>query len=140
MKMRYVILLVISAAAFAAFLPGGAYGQDRQGSRPQGPGAVPGSRMLDVLQRGTWQCALPGSAGSAAFEVVEAEGFTIGTASSYRNAQGQGIYLLRGNELTFTRGPKKDERYRRLGNNTVQKIGADGRLSKLICTRVGSGS
>lgn len=137
MKMRYVILLVVSAAAFAAFLPGGAYGQDRQGSRPQGPGGVPGNRMLDVLQRGTWQCALPGSAGGAAFEVVEAEGFTIGTASSYRNAQGRGIYLLRGNELIFTRGPKKDERFRRLGESTLQKVGPDGKPGKLICTRLG---
>lgn len=137
MKTRYVILLVISAAAFAAFLPGGAHGQDRKDSRPQGSTVPPSSGMLGVLQRGTWQCALPGSAGGAAFEVVEAESFTIGTASSYTNDKGSGIYLLRGNQLVFTRGPKKDERFLMVGDNTLQKIEADGTPGKLICTRLG---
>ena len=136
MKHRYVFLLIVCAAAAAALLPGGARAQDRDASRPQSPVAAPTSGMLGTLRHGTWQCALPGDAGGAAFVDVPAEGFSIGAASSYANAQGGGIYLLRGTELIFTRGPKKDQRFRVLGDNTLQKLNRDGSPSKLICTRV----
>ncbi len=140
MKTRYVILLIIGAAAAAACLPGRAHGQarpnDRDASRPQGRAAAPSGGMLGILGHGDWQCALPGDAGGKAYIEVPEEDFGIGTASSYNSAAGSGIYLLRGTELLFTRGPKKDQRFRVLGDNTVQKLNADGSLSKLICTRV----
>lgn len=148
MKTRYIFLLVASAVAAAALLPDrGASmeaGQDirsnRAASRPQAaPGASPGG-MLGILRHGDWECALPGDAGSEAFVPVPAEAFRIGTASSYESPAGGGIYLLRGTELVFTRGPKKDERFRVLGENTLQKLERDGSRSKLICTRVSSGS
>ncbi len=144
MKPRYIVLLVISAAAAAAFLPGGAQSQDRASdrgaSRPQGRIGAPTSGTLGILQHGDWQCALPGDAGGEAFIELPAEAFRIGTASSYINPEGNGIYLLRGTEVVFTRGPKKDQRFRVLGENTLQKLNPDGTLSKLICTRVGSGN
>lgn len=140
MKTRYIFLLIVSAAAAAAFLPGGAEGQDRNASRPQGRAGAPRSGMLGILQHGEWQCALPGDAGGEAFIEVPEEAFRIGTASSYESPAGTGIYLLRGDEVVFTRGPKKDERFRLRGENTLQKLNADGSLSKLICTRVGSGT
>lgn len=140
MKTRYVFLLIISAAAAAAFLPGGAQGQDRNASRPQGRATAPASGMLGILQHGNWQCALPGDAGGEAFLEVPEEAFRIGTASSYENTEGNGIYLLRGTELVFTRGPKKDQRFRVLGENTLQKLNPDGSLSKMICTRIGNGN
>jgi hypothetical protein len=137
MKTRTIFLLLISAAATAAFLPGDAYGQDRAASRPQPRASVPSKGVLGILQHGNWQCALPGDAGGAAFIEVPSEGFRIGTASSYVNTEGSGIYLLRGDEVVFTRGPKKDQRFVRLGDNTLQKLNPDGSLSKLICTRLG---
>lgn len=137
MKSRHILLMLISAAAAAAFLPGGAQGQDRDARRPQGQTTARAGGMLAVLRHGSWQCALPGDAGGPAFVDVPEESFRIGTASSYANAQGSGIYLLRGTEVVFTRGPKKDERYRRLGENTLQKLNPNGSLSKLICTRLG---
>lgn len=137
MKTRTIFLLLISAAATAALLPGDAYGQDRAASRPQPRVNAPSTGVLGILQHGNWQCALPGDAGGAAFIDVPSEGFRIGTASSYVNAEGSGIYLLRGDEVVFTRGPKKDQRFVRLGDNTLQKLNADGALSKLICTRLG---
>lgn len=137
MKNRYIFLLIVSAAAAAALLPGGAHGQGRAAARPQARAAAPLSGVLGILQHGTYQCALPGDAGGDAVRVVPAESFRIGTASSYANAEGNGIYLLRGDEVVFTRGPKKDQRYRRLGDNTLQKLNPDGTLSKLICTRLG---
>ena len=140
MRTRYILLLVISAAALAAFGSGLGFAQDRKASRPQESAPAPGGGMLGTLQRGTWECALPGDAGGLAFVAVEAEGFRIGNASSYTSPEGRGIYLLRGRELIFTRGPKKDERFQVLGDNTVQKLEADGSLSRLICTRLpGSG-
>lgn len=140
MTSRTIFLMLLSAAALAAFPPGGAFGQDRKESRPQESIGAPGGGMLGILNHGNWECALPGDAGGAAFIAVPEEGFRIGTASSYANMAGTGIYLLRGTELVFTRGPKKDERYKVLGDNTLQKLNPDGSPSKLICTRVSSGS
>jgi hypothetical protein len=93
--------------------------------------------VLGILQHGTYQCALPGDAGGEAYRVVPEESFRIGTASSYVNDKGNGIYLLRGDEVVFTRGPKKDQRFIRLGDNTLRKLNLDGSPSKLICTRLG---
>ena len=137
MKTRYIFLLILSAAAAAAFLPGGAQAQDRRESRPQ---ASATSGLLGILRHGDWQCGLPGDAGGAAYVDIPAEAFRIGTASSYINAAGSGIYLLRGTEVVFTPGPKKDQPFRLLGENTLQKLNANGSLSKLICTRVGGGT
>ncbi|MEQ5786807.1 elongation factor P [Erythrobacter sp. NFXS35] len=141
MRTRYIFMLTLCAAAIATFGSGLAGAQDRNAARPQGsPGIAPGGTMLRTLQRGEWECALPGDAGGKAYQVVEAEGFRIGNASSYRNPQGRGIYLMRGDELVFTRGPKTDEKFRRLGDNMLQKLNPDGSTSRLICTRVsGSG-
>jgi hypothetical protein len=96
--------------------------------------------VLGILRHGDWQCALPGDAGGETFVEVPVEAFRIGTASSYISPAGSGIYLLRGTEVMFTRGPKQNERFRVLGENTVQKLNADGSLSKLICTRVTNGN
>lgn len=144
MKTRYVFLLLVSAAAAAALLPSRGAGMDqgqdqlnnRAASRPQGSARAAASGMLGILRHGNWECTLPGDAGGDAFVPQPAEAFRIGTASSYESPEGTGIYLLRGTEVLFTRGPKKDERFRVLGENTMQKLNSDGSLSKLICTRV----
>jgi len=138
MRNRTIILLTLCAAALAAYGSGAADAQDRKDSLPAGSRAVATGGMLGTLQRGDWECALPGDAGSEAYVVVREEGFRIGTASSYRNPEGRGIYLLRGTELLFTRGPKKDQRFEVMGENTLRKLGPDGTPSKLICTRLGS--
>ncbi len=148
MKTRYVFLLVVSAAATAALLPGrgngmaGAQDQStlRAASRPQSQDGMPSGGMLGILRHGNWECALPGDAGDVAFRNQPAEAFRVGTASSYESPAGSGIYLLRGTELLFTRGPKKDERFTVLGENTLRKLNRDGSPSKLICTRVSTGN
>jgi hypothetical protein len=138
MMNRHLLALITGLAA--AVLPTGLAAQDRNASRPQSRVPAPTSGMLGILQHGDWECALPGDAGGEAFVPVPAEAFRIGTASSYENPEGNGIYLMRGTEVLFTRGPKKDERFRSLGENTLQKLNPDGSASKLICTRVGSGN
>ncbi|MEM7664674.1 MAG: elongation factor P [Pseudomonadota bacterium] len=132
MKMRYVILLTAFAAALAAGSPfaAGAQSSGDNTSRP------PAGGMLRTMPRGTYQCALPGDAAGSAFNVVEEEQFRIGNASSYRTDAGRGTYLLRGDELTFTRGPKKDQKFRRIGTNQLRKLDG-GKMTKLVCTRLG---
>lgn len=139
MKAPSILLLIIGAASAAAFLPGGVHGQDRRASRPQLSAGVPSGGMLGILQHGDWQCALPGDAGGDAFVDVPSEAFRIGTASSYVSPAGTGIYLLRGDQVLFTRGPKKDERFVVIGENSLRKLNRDGTPTKMICTRVGNG-
>jgi hypothetical protein len=133
MKTRYIFLLIISAAAAAAFLPGDARGQNAVQPRVN----APSTGVLGILQHGNYECALPGDAGGEAYRAIPEESFRIGTASSYVNDKGKGIYLLRGDEVVFTRGPKKDQRFIRLGDNTLRKLNPNGSPSKLICTRLG---
>jgi hypothetical protein len=125
MKTTHILLLTVFAAAIAAASP--------MLAREQA--TLPGGGALDTLPLGTYQCALPGDVAGAAYKVVESEQFQIEAASKYSNAGGSGIYLLRGDELTFTRGPKKGERYKRVGTNQVRKM--DGQTeTKLLCTRI----
>jgi hypothetical protein len=132
-------LVLAGAAALAACAATSAAGQDRKASRPAPRAATGSGGVLGILQHGLWQCALPGDADGEAFIEVPEEAFRIGTASSYQSAEGEGIYLLRGNELLFTRGPKQNQRFRLRGENTLQKLDPDGNESKLICTRLGRG-
>lgn len=127
MKTRYVIVLTTFAAALAATFP------LTSQAKP------PGGGILRTMPLGTYQCALPGDAAGKAFVVVDEEQFRIGTASSYNSAEGAGVYILRGEVLTFTRGPKKGERFERVGRNQLQRLKPDGTRDKLLCTRL-SGS
>ena len=131
MKTTHIILLTAFAAALAAGSPMLA------GEHDGDTAPLPSGGMLKSLPHGTYQCALPGDAAGQAFEVVEAEQFRIGAASKYRNPEGTGSYILRGKELTFTRGPKKGERYKRISANQLRKL--DGKTAtKLLCTRISS--
>lgn len=122
MKTTHVLILTALAAAIAASVPTGA-----QDGRP-----------LRTLPHGVYQCALPGDAAGEAFETVESEGFRIIPGSGYRDAEGaRGLYLLRGDELVFTSGSKKGQRFRREGNATLKRLTPDGEIGRLTCTRLG---
>ena len=103
--------------------------------RAQDSAQEPSGGMLGTMPHGIYQCALPGDAAGRAYEVVEGEQFRIRTASSYRDDKGSGTYIMRGNELTFTRGPRKGERFRRVGQNQLRKL-ENGKPTKLLCTRL----
>lgn len=134
MKTSHIFLLTAFAAAIAAASP--MLAETRSGEKSRAP--LPSGGALASLPHGTYQCALPGDAAGKAFVVVKAEEFRIGAASKYRDAEGTGSYILRGKDLTFTRGPKKGERYKRVGTNQLRKM--DGRTeTKLLCTRLVSG-
>lgn len=120
MKSSHVFLLTAFAALIAAAAP----------TLADAAQAPPPGGMLRTMPHGEYQCALPGDAAGAAYTVVDDEGFTIGPASSYTNADGRGTYILRGDKLSFTRGPKKGEQFERVGTNQLKR-------GKLLCTRLG---
>ena len=134
MKTRNIVLLTAIAAAMAAGSPT-LSGPLADAQTPAAP--LPGGGALSTLPHGTYQCALPGDASGNAFDVIESENFRIGHASKYRNEEGTGTYLLRGKEMIFTRGPKKGERYKRIGTNQVRKLDGET-VTKLLCTRLGN--
>lgn len=131
MKTAHILLLTAFAAAIAAASPMLAKEQDRGQVPPPGGGA------LDTLPHGTYQCALPGDAAGKAFTIVPEEQFRIDAASKYHNADGSGSYLLRGDELIFTRGPKAGERFKRMSTNQLRKMDGET-VTKLLCTRLGA--
>lgn len=128
MKTTHIILLTAFAATLAALSP--AAGQQEGISAPEGG-------PLATLPRGQYRCSLPGDAGGAAYTPVASEDFRIIAASRYSNAKGEGTYLLRGRDLTFTRGPMKGARYERISGSQLRKIGPDGQPGELLCTRMG---
>ena len=131
MNTAHVILLTAFAAGIASVVP--ASGQDESSAVRTVP--APPSGMLETMPHGTYECALPGDAGGEAYKVVDAENFRISTASRYSSPAGAGTYILRGTDLTFTRGPKKGERFLRIGDNQLRKLDEAGERSELLCTR-----
>ena len=99
---------------------------------PAGPAQA---EMLNTMPHGTYDCALPGDASGAAWETVEEAGFRLARASSYRSPKGRGVYLMKGDILTFTRGPLKGRQLKRTGTNVLQQIEDDGSLSRMTCVR-----
>ncbi len=96
--------------------------------------AAPGGPIA-TIHRGDYLCELPGDAtGLAGFPVPE-EGFTIISGSSYATAQGTGSYLLTGDLLVMTSGPKRGQKFTRLSNNFLRKLDAQGKESTLRCVR-----
>jgi hypothetical protein len=96
--------------------------------------AAPGGR-IDTIHPGEYTCELPGDAtGPAGFPVAE-ESFTVTSGSSYATAHGRGSYLLTGDLMVMTSGPKRGQKYNRLSDNFLRKLQADGAESTLRCVR-----
>lgn len=96
--------------------------------------AAPGG-SLGTLQKGAYVCFLPGDASGPARRIVETERFEIGASSTYSTAEGWGTYLLTGQKLVFSRGPKKGATYIRETRATLRKLDDEGRETDLRCTR-----
>lgn len=92
---------------------------------------------IGTLQKGRYECGMPGDATGPAW-IVDAElGFWIVGASSYESSQGRGTYLRSGDSVTFTRGPFKGVRLQRLGSGLLQEVLPGGNLGRMRCHRVG---
>ncbi len=90
---------------------------------------------IDTLQLGDYACEMPGDVtGPAGLRVAE-EDFTVTNASSYFTRDGRGSYLLTGNQMVVTSGPKKGQRFHRVSTSFLRLVQADGRDSALRCVR-----
>ncbi|HQV04153.1 MULTISPECIES: elongation factor P [unclassified Novosphingobium] len=113
--LRYALSAALLAASAAAF-------------------AVPGG-PIDSLLPGAFACELPGDATNAAGYRVDDENFVIANSNSYYTPAGRGIYLLTGDDLVLTSGPKRGDKYRRITDNFLRKLGPDGKATQLRCVR-----
>ncbi|MBS0482215.1 MAG: hypothetical protein JSR96_08675 [Proteobacteria bacterium] len=96
--------------------------------------AVPGGR-IDSLPAGDYVCELPGDATGAAGIRQPEQSFSIHNANSYRSAAGRGAYLLTGDHLTMTSGPKRGQHFHRISDRFLRLIEPDGRDGQLRCVR-----
>lgn len=93
---------------------------------------------IATAERGAYVCEMPGDAsGQAGYEQPE-RNFRIENASRYSSPQGAGTYLLRGDRIEFTSGPRKGESYQVIRAGFLRFVGADGTPSRLRCVRQGS--
>ncbi len=96
--------------------------------------AAPGGPIATLLL-GAYVCELPGDAAGPAGHRVLAQDFTITNASSYAASGGQGFYLLTGDTVVMTSGPKKGQRFHRLSPSFLRLAQPDGTDSALRCIR-----
>ncbi|MDR2857320.1 MAG: hypothetical protein LBV50_05680 [Novosphingobium sp.] len=95
-------------------------------------GAVPGGE-IGTLQIGRYTCELPGDAlGPRGRHVPEVD-FAVIFGSSYRADGRSGTYLLTGDNVVLTSGPRRGERYHRLSDGFLRKQNADGGDGDLRC-------
>ena len=101
------------------------------------PTPLPQEGRLDTLPIGTYQCTLPGDASGPAWHRIPEADFTILNASSYEAKGSSGLYLLRGDLVTFTRGPLKGMNLERTGRTMLRERADDGTLGEMRCVRAG---
>lgn len=95
--------------------------------------AAPGG-PLGTLRPGSYVCELPGDAAGAVGHPVEAEGFAIIDARSYGVGLDRGTYLLLGDRLTMTSGPKRGQTFHQLGGGFLRRT-ESGVDTALRCVR-----
>ncbi len=96
--------------------------------------ATPGG-PIGSLRAGDYICELPGDATGAAGIRQPQENFRILNANSYQTASGRGAYLLTGDLLAMTSGPKAGQKFRRISDRFLRLIGSDGEDGPLRCVR-----
>lgn len=111
---RLAIIIALAAAGPAFATPGGPIG---------------------TLQQGEYRCELPGDATGPAGIRQDAQNFTVHNSSRYSTAEGRGTYLLTGDLVTMTSGPKEGQRFRRLSANFLREVNAAGQETELRCVR-----
>lgn len=95
---------------------------------------VPGGPIA-VLQQGFYVCELPGDATGAAGVRQADQDFSVHNASRYSTPAGRGTYLLTGDLVVMTSGPKRGQRFRQLSGNFLRELDAGGMETDLRCVR-----
>ena len=90
---------------------------------------------LGTLLLGPYLCELPGDSTGPAGYRVPAEDFAVINASSSEVGGVRGTYLLVGDSVTMTSGPRRGNRYHRQSSGFLRKLGADGQPGALRCLR-----
>ena len=98
---------------------------------------MPQSGRLDTLPTGLYECTLPGDANGPAWHRIPDSDCSILNAASYEARGERGVYLLRGDQVTFTRGPLKGMMLERTGKRIMRERQADGTLGRMRCVRSG---
>jgi hypothetical protein len=103
--------------------------------------ALPSSAQADgpigTLPLGRYLCELPGDAAGPTSRPIDKAWFDVTNGSSYRAATGKGTYLLRGDEVVFTRGPMRGARFERVSPKALQRTNLEGEFAKMRCVRTG---
>jgi hypothetical protein len=96
--------------------------------------AAPGG-PIDRLQSGSYVCELPGDAtGPAGIRAPEHD-FAVVNSSTYTMGRASGTYLVTGDLVAMTSGPKRGQKFHRLSDNFLRQIGPDGKDGPLRCVR-----
>lgn len=90
---------------------------------------------ITVMKQGNYWCETPGNAlGKAGIHQPDQD-FSIRHASIYSFGAATGIYLLTGDVLRFTTGPRKGNAFRRVSENFLRKLDAQGQDTNVRCIR-----
>ena len=87
---------------------------------------------IGTLQRGPYACELPGDADGAAGSAQPDASFSVRSASRYSAAQGEGVYLRRGDHVEMTSGPRRGESYAIVSEGMLRRV-EHGHSSRLRC-------
>ena len=96
--------------------------------------ATPGG-AIGTLQQGEYRCELPGDATGPAGIRQPGQDFTVHNSSRYSTGEGRGTYLLTGDQVIMTSGPKQGQRFKRLSANFLREVDAAGQDTPLRCVR-----
>ena len=95
-----------------------------------------GAVEVRTLPLGAYSCEVPGDAMHAAGLHVAAEDFAIVHSSTYAAAGKMGSYLMIGNVIEMTSGPRLGEKFHRISDNYLRKLNPDGSDGELRCVRM----
>jgi hypothetical protein len=90
---------------------------------------------VKVMKQGHYLCETPGNALGKTGIHQPQEDFSILHGSVYGSGDLTGIYLLTGDILRFTSGPRKGDKFRRVSENFLRKLDKDGQDTNLRCIR-----
>lgn len=103
---------------------------------PHPANAVPGGK-LGTIAAGQWFCEFPGDATTPALARPD-ESFSAIPDSSYVAPDGRrGTYLLLGDRLTMTSGPREGDQYVLESTGMLRKLLTSGEAGPLRCIRAG---
>lgn len=91
--------------------------------------------LIATLQVGDYVCELPGDAAGPAGVRQPQHDFAVINATSYTTSGGRGTYLVTGNLVQMTSGPKKGERFIKLSENFLRELDRSGAQTSLRCVR-----